>query len=279
MKENQSLAGRRIALPETRELDLFAEMVEKRGATTLRCPLVGIFDAPDPEPVEAWLYRCVNGDFDDLILLTGEGLRRLLGVAERAGIRDEFVEALENLRRITRGPKPARELRKLGMTPDIPAGSPTTEGIIESLRSENLAGRTVAVQLYGENPNRPLIEFLEKAGAHVAPVAPYIYADAADTDKVVALIKALHSEELDAIAFTSSPQVERLFSVARSQNLGKELETGLRNCCVAAVGPLVADALRAAGVRVDLMPQDSFFLKPLVNTLAQYWNEQGKQKA
>jgi len=51
------LTGRTIAIPETRELDLFAQMLESRGATTLRCPLVSILDAPDPAPVEAWLRQ------------------------------------------------------------------------------------------------------------------------------------------------------------------------------------------------------------------------------
>lgn len=273
MTAKQSFAGRRIALPETRELDLFADMVEKRGAATLRCPLVGIFDAPDPEPIEGWIHHCIDGDYDDLILLTGEGLRRLKGFAERAGLLEDFTAALGKLRTVTRGPKPARELRKLGLTPGIAAVEPTTAGIIKSLESEDLNGRHVAVQLYGENPNRPLVDFLEKAGAEVSPVAPYIYADAADKDRVVELIKALKNREVDAITFTSSPQIDRLFSVAKSEALTDDLKSGLEQCCVAAVGPLVADALKNAGVKVDLMPEDSFFLKPMVNALAQYWEQ------
>jgi uroporphyrinogen-III synthase len=63
------------AVPETRELDVLARLFEKRGAAALRCPLVAILDAPDPVPVEAWLRRFVGGSCDDLILLTGDGLR------------------------------------------------------------------------------------------------------------------------------------------------------------------------------------------------------------
>lgn len=46
-----TLAGRTIAVPETRELDIFSSMLERRGATVIRCPLVTILDAPDPQPV------------------------------------------------------------------------------------------------------------------------------------------------------------------------------------------------------------------------------------
>ena len=41
------LTGRCIGVPESRQLDLFADMLEKRGATVVRCPLVDIRDAPD----------------------------------------------------------------------------------------------------------------------------------------------------------------------------------------------------------------------------------------
>ena len=52
--ELQPLAGRTVAVPETRELEVFAAMLERRGATVLRCPLVTIRDAPDPAPVLAF---------------------------------------------------------------------------------------------------------------------------------------------------------------------------------------------------------------------------------
>src|SRR4051812_45888579 len=90
------ITGRTIALPETRELDRLARLLEDEGATTMRCPLVAILDAPDPAPVLAWLRTLVAGGFDDVVLLTGEGLRRLLAAAaaEDPGLRDAVVAAL-----------------------------------------------------------------------------------------------------------------------------------------------------------------------------------------
>ena len=121
--------------------------------------------------------------------------------------------ALGAVRKITRGPKPARALRELGLKPDLAAAQPTTAGIIASLRGEALGGRRIAVQLYGREPNRPLVEFLAGAGAQVSTVAPYVYADATDDAAVRALIGRLSAGGIDAIAFTSTPQVERLFAV------------------------------------------------------------------
>src|SRR5690606_19864599 len=131
------------------------------------------------QPVLQWLRAFNEGSCDDVIFLTGEGLRRLLSCIEKnePGLREPFVQRLAAVRKITRGPKPARALRELGLKPDISAESPTTAGVINSLRAENLRGRRVGVQLYGTEPNRPLMEFLQAAGAQAVTVAPYVYAD------------------------------------------------------------------------------------------------------
>src|SRR5258706_541914 len=123
------LAGRRIALPETRELDRLVHMFEEQGAETLRCPLVAIPDAPDPDPV-----------------------------------------------------------------------------------------------------------------------LPYIYASAADDEKVVELIDRMADRAVDAIAFTSSPQVQRLFEVAAATRREEALQTALQGIQIGAVGPVVAEELRRRGV-------------------------------
>ena len=111
-----SLAGRRIIIPETREASIFAGMLRERGAEAVLCPLVAIKDLPDPGPAEACgLTRFVARPPDDLILLTGEGLRRLAALADRIKLRPNFVAALAQPRKIARGPKPVRALRELGL--------------------------------------------------------------------------------------------------------------------------------------------------------------------
>lgn len=263
--ESQPLTGRVIAIPETREIEIFAAMLERRGATVVRCPMVAIRDAPDPAPVLLWSRKFAQGACDDLILLTGEGLRRILSCIQRnePALKGAFVQALSVARKITRGPKPARALRELGLKPDIAAEVPTTEGVINSLRPHDLKGRRIGLQLYGTEPNRPLVDFLEQAGATVLVVAPYVYADAADDQAVLTLLKRLDAGEIDAVAFTSTPQVERLFAIASPETVTK----ALANTVVAAVGPVVADALRRHGIEARVMPEESFFLKPLTTQI------------
>ena len=91
----------------------------------------------------AWLGRFTSDPPNDLILMTGEGLGRLVGFARRAGLEEAFMAALARVRKITRGPKPVRRLRALGLRPDLAAEPPTTAGIIIALSGEDLAGRKI----------------------------------------------------------------------------------------------------------------------------------------
>lgn len=214
------LSGRRIAVPETRELDRLARMFEEQGAEILRCPLVAIRDAPDPTPVRDWLMRL---PFDDLVLFTGEGLRRLRGLAERFELETVFLDGLRAARKITRGPKPERALRELGLKSDLRAKEPTTDGLIATLSSLDVRGRRVGVQLYPGNPNTRFTDFLRQAGAEPNPVLPYVYAAATDDEKVVELIDAMANGAVDAVAL---PARRRCNGSSKSPR-----QPGVKRCC------------------------------------------------
>jgi uroporphyrinogen-III synthase len=261
------LSGRRIALPETRELDRLAGIFEEEGAETVRCPLVAILDAPDPGPVDEFLRKLAGGELDDLIVLTGEGLNRLVARARHLGLEPEVRAALARVRKVTRGPKPARALHELGLKSDLPARSPTTGGVIETLAVEALRGRRVGVQLYGSEQNLPLVSFLTQAGASVSTVAPYIYAPAADATQVIDLIRQMDAGRIDAIAFTSASQVDRIFEISEKHGLEPELRRGLERTLVAAIGPIAAEALRDRGCEPHVSPDKPFVMKRLVSAI------------
>ena len=264
-----ALAGRTIAVPEARQLDVLAGLLERRGANVLRCPLVGIHDAADQEPIVAWLKRRIGGPTDDLIVFyTGEGIERLVAAARRAGIEANFVAALRKTRKLTRGPKPKRALRKLDLDAELEAVEPTTAGLIDALQRIELPKRRVAVQLYARDQDMQLVDYLRRRDVEPDCVAPYVYASAAQDVQVVALIGKLASGDVDAIAFTSKAQIQRLKKLARDKGLEADLRKGLATARVAAIGPVVAAELEAAGIRIDAMPEESFSMKPLVTALA-----------
>jgi uroporphyrinogen-III synthase len=264
---DRPLAETRIALPETRRLDIFQQMLTRRGATVIRCPLVSIHDNPNPKPVHAWLDQLMSGQLDRVILYTGEGIRRLAGFAERAGRHQAFVAALARTFKLTRGPKPVKALRELGLRSDMAAEAPTTEGVVAALRHLNLNGQTVGVQLYGQKRNAPLEQALVEQGATAQRVHPYVYASAAENQQVAALIRSLAAGGVEVLAITASAQVDRLWQVARQQELEAELRRGLDRVFVAAVGPVAGQALIERGLTVDAMPDAPFALKPLMQAI------------
>jgi uroporphyrinogen-III synthase len=257
------LEGRRVAVPESRELDLFTRMLERHGAIAIRCPLVSIYDVEDAAPVDEWLGRLVAGEYNILVLYTGEGLSRLLGFADRKGIEADVVAALNNTFIVARGPKPAKVLRGIGLTPNLMAEAPTTAGLVQTLSTLHLEGKRVGVQLYpgGENA---LSEFLHGAGAQEDPILCYRYASNEEEEQVLQFIATLVSGNVDLITFTGTAQVRRLQEVARRFGRLAELDAAMQQILIAAVGPVTAEAVKKAGWPVGAMPEDSFHLKPLV---------------
>ena len=265
-----NLKGKRIAVPEMRELEIFSSLLERRGAEVLRCPLVKIYDTPHSAAVLAFAVKVAEGGFDDFVLITGEGLTRILSCINKyePALQERFVAGLANLRTISRGPKPARVLRSLGMRPNVEAKAPTTAGVIEAMKPLELKGRRVALQLYGNDPNMMLQTFLRERGAELTTVAPYVYGNAADAATVTALLERMAAGEVDAIAFTSKLQIERLVSEQPAPLVKRALSRTL----IAAVGPVVAESIRAHGFEVASSPEQSWFMKPLVVALSEALN-------
>jgi uroporphyrinogen-III synthase len=264
---NRPLTGRTIAIAESREAYLLTRMLVEKGAEVVGYPLVRIIDAPDPERVKAFVRELCQGNLDGLVLFTGEGVRRLIEAAKSAGLESEAIAAMGKMWTATRGPKPARALRELGILPTVPTEQPTTHGVIEALQTRDWRGARVGVQLCGETPNERVIEYLVRAGADAVPVSPYAYAPATDDDKIVQLVRYMATGTIDVAVFTCSVQVDRLFGAAKARGIDDTLRRGLRRTQVAALGPVVASALRDRGCSVDIVPRRSFYMRSLLNEI------------
>ncbi|MES2624352.1 MAG: uroporphyrinogen-III synthase [Pseudomonadota bacterium] len=265
--------GRIVAVPEGRQHLTMVQLLENRGAKVISIPLVSILDAPDPEPVLAWLRRFITDPPALFILLTGEGLRRLLALAETHELKDKFVEVLRGVTTLCRGPKPEQVLGTLDLQATLKASVPTTEGVITTLDTIVLQDKRVCLQLYGEDPNLRLQDFLAGKGAATDLVAPYVYASREDEEKVAAFIELMHAGKVDLVAFTSQPQLKRLQEVAKARQMIPLLQEGLQKVTIAAVGPVVKEQLESAGFIVAIMPERVYFMKPMVAAIVRYFDE------
>ncbi len=263
------LNGYRILILETREEAQFSRLLTEQGADVLQCPMFSIEDAPDPAPIEVWIGRAIDRPFDDLVLMTGEGLRRLMKVVRRLGVEQDFIAALGRMKKFARGPKPGRALREIGLEPQQTTEKPTSEGIAEMLSRIDLKGRRLGLQLYPDRDHSALIGAITAQGAEVDSVLPYVYdAKAADTNIVTAIEEMAHGR-VDAIALTSSGQARLLFDVARAHGCEARLREGLEKTPIASVGPVVSEELAAHGLRAGISPAEgAYFMKPLISAMA-----------
>jgi len=265
----ERLNGYRILILETREEAQFSRLLAEQGADVLQCPMFAIHDAPDSAPIEAWIRRCIDKPFDDLVLMTGEGLRRLMKVARRMNVEQDFVAALGQARKFARGPKPGRALREIGLEPQLTTEKPTSEGVAEMLSRVDLARHRLGLQLYPDKDHGALIGAIAAQGAEVDPVTPYVYDAQAAEANIVTAIDEMAKGHIDAIALTNLGQVRRLIEVARAHGDEARLREGLAKTPIASVGPAVSDELKSHGLRTDIYPaNDAFFMKPLISAMA-----------
>src|SRR3984893_18670693 len=265
----EKLNGYRILILETREEAQFSRLLTEQGADVLHCPMFTIHDAPDSTPIEAWIRRFIEMPCDALVLMSGEGLRRLMKMARRLDHDQKFIAALGKARKFARGPKPGRALREIGLEPQVTTEKPTSEGIAEMLSRFDLRGHRVGLQLYPDKDHSALIGAITAQGAEVDTVTPYVYdAQAADTN-IVTAIEEMAQGRVDAIALTNLGQVRRVIEVARAHGNEARLREGLAKTPIASVGPAVSDELESHGLRADIYPaNDAFFMKPLISAMA-----------
>ncbi|MBA7467823.1 hypothetical protein ES707_03045 [subsurface metagenome] len=263
------LNGTRILILETREEAQFSKLLVEQGAEVVQCPMFTIHDAPDPAPVEGWIRRAIDRPLDDLVLMTGEGLRRIVKLARTRGLDAALIAALAKARKFTRGPKPGKALREIGLEAQQTTEKPTTEGVLEMLAKLDLKGRRLGLQLYPDKDHGALTGALAAQGAEVDCVLPYVYDSKAADANIVAAIDAMAEGRIDSIALTNLGQVRRLIDAAKAHGSEAKLRAGLERTLIASVGPAVSGELAAHGLRTDVSPADeAYFMRPLISAMA-----------
>ncbi|GMO16089.1 uroporphyrinogen-III synthase [Bradyrhizobium sp. TM233] len=265
----ERLNGYRILILETREEAQFSKLLAEQGADVVQCPMFTIQDAPDPAPIEAWIRRAIDRPLDDLVLMTGEGLRRIMKLARARGLDGAFVAALAGSRKFTRGPKPGKALREIGLEAQQTTEKPTTEGVIEMLGKLDLKGRRLGLQLYPDKDHGALIGALAAQGAEIDAVLPYAYDSKAADANIVTAIDDMAAGRIDSVALTNLGQVRRLIEAAKAHGSEAKLRAGFDRTLIASVGPAVSGELAAHGLRTDVSPADeAYFMRPLISAMA-----------
>jgi uroporphyrinogen-III synthase len=260
----QPLDGIRVAIIENRYPEQLTQLLTRLGAEVFSCPLLKETPIEDSSGARRFISLCEQTEIDYIVFYTGVGVDILFRSVTKP-------ETIARARILARGPKAVHALKRVGMRVDLVAESATTEGILRTLSREDLKGKTVLVQLYGQE-NTELSAPLQKLGATVIGVSLYSYTQASETSVIKELVARIMDGRLDAIAFTSATQVPFFFRAAEKLADPAVFRKSLEKVVIASVGEVTSRALRSAGVEPRVVPTESK-MGPMVKALGEFFEQ------
>jgi len=249
-------AGLRVAAFESRLADQMTQLIERHGGRPLVAPSMREVPLEQNSDVLQFGARLLAGEFAMVILLTGVGTRFMLKVLDTRWPRAQSLAALGKTLLVVRGPKPLAVLREQGLQPALAVPEPNTwRDLVRVLddMGRPLKGMNVAVQEYGVS-NVELLDALRAREAIVTRVPVYRWMLPEDTGPLTRTVRALIQSEADVVLFTNAVQVDHVMQVAEREGGADRLRQAMDQMVVSAVGPIVAERLRAHRLPVDFQP-------------------------
>ncbi|MEK8132397.1 uroporphyrinogen-III synthase [Paenibacillus filicis] len=265
------LEGKRIAITGPRKAAELSVIVEKMGGTALVRPAQGTV-AVEAEQVQAEVRKLIAEGADWILLTTGVGTELLVQAAEAIGESEAFTALLSKSQVAARGYKTVNVLKKLGVQPEVRDDDGTTSGLIRAMGGRDLSGKRVALQLYGDHAPR-LVEWLREQGAIYHEILPYLHIPP-ELDVANLLLDEIAGGELDAVTFTSTPQVRFLMQHARERGMAERVIQAFQGETIAvAVGKVTAEAMREEGITRVVAPEEER-MGSMIVALAKYYEKE-----
>ncbi|MCA9115775.1 MAG: uroporphyrinogen-III synthase [Planctomycetaceae bacterium] len=244
----------RVCSLESRRAGEMKSLLERHGAAATVAP--SMREIPLEENVAALDFAAalLAGRIDVVVFMTGVGAKALLEAVETQYSREEFLAALRQCVVAVRGPKPQVVLREWKVAIDVQAPAPNTwHELLAAMTAAVpcLAGKTVAVQEYGES-SEEFYGQLRELEANVLPVPVYRWAFPEDTGPLEAAVQAMVAGEFDALIITSAQQLTHLLMAAESLGLKERFLAAARDCVIGSIGPTATERIQAEGLKVDV---------------------------
>jgi uroporphyrinogen-III synthase len=263
----EQLRGFRIGVTSDRRSSDLIAALERRGAQVVHAPALKIAPNDQDAQLVTETRELIRERPEVVLVTTGYGMRRWLEVADTAGLGAELTEVLEQAQIFARGPKAVGAVRAAGLEEAPYPDLDTTASLVDVLQAARLTGRRVAIQLHGYTDEVQLAR-LRELSASVLTVTPYRWVPPTATDRLPRLIEAAARSQLDAVVFTSAPGAVATLETAAALGLRPAFVQALgTDVMAAAVGPVTAAPLRAAGIE-PVVP-DRFRLGALIRLVCE----------
>ena len=250
------LRGRVVAITRpSGQSRRMAELVKSLGGVPRLAPTVEIRPPEDTGRVEEFIQEATRGELNLIIFLSVNSVGSLFQVADDAELKNNLLNALEDVTVVAIGNRTLDALRSHGIEVKITPDDQSSQGILDGLSEIDLKGLSIGIPR-SSKADGTFKRALEGRGANVREVTAYESGLPGDVTPALSLIKSLGKGEVDAVTFTSASTGRNLFEIADAHSSDAELREGLRGVVVASIGPATSEALREFGVRVDVVPSE-----------------------
>ncbi len=257
-----ALANRRVVVTRApHQAGKLAALLSARGALPLLYPCIDIAPPESTTALDAALREAAAGHFDWLILTSAN---TALALARRLAALALPMSALSGLSVAAIGPATAQAAKDhLSVDVSLIPSVYVREGLAHAIQP--ITGARVFLPQSALADDR-FAEALRSSGAIVTRVDAYPTVVGSGG---VTLPTLLAAGEIDAITLTSGSTAANL--IARLDAEG-DSRASIADVCIACIGPKTADAARAQGLHVNVLPENHT-LEGLIDGLERYFAE------
>jgi uroporphyrinogen III methyltransferase/synthase len=232
--------------------------LRRLGAEPVHRPTIRISDPADPAP----FLRAVRqlSTYDWVVFTSANGVARFWQQLEAASGSGRLPDEVQVA---AIGPATAAALERRGVRPDVVPEEYVAEAVADAMTGLEEIGGCRVLLPRAAGARQVLPERLRAAGAAVDEVTAY--ESRPDFDGIAGLQDGLRRDAIDMVTFTAASTV-RHFVEAAGADLGRAR--------VAVIGPITADAARAAGVRVDAVARE-YTEEGLLQAIVEYYANLG----
>jgi uroporphyrinogen-III synthase len=247
------LRGLRVLTLESRRSDIVEKLIVEQGGECFNAPSVRERPLEANPQIIQFAKDLIAGRYDTVIFTTGSGTKYLVDALAASGPTEEFLQALRQVRIVSRGPKPAAVLSDFAIPVAVNVPEPNTwRELLDAIA--HFYPQNVAVQEYGV-PNLELITALRHRGSNVTPVTIYRWDLPEDLAPLEEAVKRICDRWCHAVVLLSSVQLTHLLRVAERTAMRDAVITALQQDIVTvSIGPVMTDNMLREGLQPDFSP-------------------------
>ncbi|MBS1271504.1 MAG: Uroporphyrinogen-III synthase [Candidatus Marinimicrobia bacterium] len=239
-----------------------ADLIRERGGEPVIFPTIAI------EPPETWdeVDAAIEPltEYDWIIFSSTNGVKhftdRLSEISELSLLNQSGIAAV--------GSKTAETLGERSVKVDVIPDDYSADALLAYFTEQDIAGKQF-LQVTGNKGRTTLAEGLESLGAGVKRLEAYrnVSPDSEAASELIPLLRAGH---VDYLTFTSPSTFDNFYDML--SEMTDTPEVIIRQCRIAAIGPVTAEAIESVGFSVDVVPED-YTVEQMLEGIADAENE------